>query len=91
MFKKGDTVICLIDSNRFWANNKTLEKVIGPQKGEILKIEEVCSSDGYLIFKEYGIETYDSVVFKKLNIQNNSLEIKLETKKVLETEKIIAN
>lgn len=90
MFKKGDTVICLIDSKDIWQSTKNKQETIGPQKGDILIIERL-NEDNYLVFKEYSGQGYNPRVFKKLNVLNGSLEIKLDIKKVLETEKIIAN
>lgn len=88
--KKGDTVICILDSNRIWTMIKTKKQNQGPKKLDKLIITRINES-GFIGFDEYPNINYDPVEFIKIQESKESISIKLESKEILKKETIISN
>ena len=90
MAKIGDTAVCI--NYEGWEDEYTFEDSIGPYFKQVLIITSIHVG-GYLGFDEYPGDdnVYEPHLFVIIENKTESITIKLESKKVLEKEKIISN
>jgi len=88
MAKIGDIAVCI--NQELWGDSITKKSAKGPKFKQQLVITKI-SENGYLGFDEFPEDNYTIRGFVIIEKQTESVSIKLETKKVLERETIIAN